>query len=103
MLEKTIVYVIVSKAKLVSIVSEGVVIEGNNKVFLNDCTLVDSNTKLNGQSTTYKNVFLCQSMSGDVASSKSEFSSKNSSITTKNGDSFYVNNTNAYIYLENND
>ncbi len=93
----------VSKAKLVSNVSEGVVIEGKNKVSLNDCILVDSNTKLNGQSTTYKNVFLYQSMSGDAASGKAEFSSKNSSITTKKGDSFYVTNTNAYIYLENND
>ena len=89
MLEKTIANITVSKAKLVSIVSEGVVIEGNNKVFLNDCTLVDSNTSLNGQSTTYK--------SGDAASGKSEFSSKNSSITTKKGDSFYVTNTNSYI------
>ena len=93
----------VSKAELVSNVSEGVVIEGKNKVSLSDCTLVNSNTKLNGQSTTYKNVFLYQSMSGDAASGKSEFSSKNSSITTKKGDSFYVTNTNAYIYLENND
>lgn len=93
----------VSKAKLVSNVSEGVVIEGKNKVSLNNCTLIDNNTKLNGQSTTYKNVFLYQSMSGDAASGKAEFSSKNSSITTKNGDSFYVTNTNAYIYLENND
>ena len=93
----------VSKAKLVSNVSEGVVIEGKNKVSLSDCTLIDNNTKLNGQSTTYKNVFLYQSMSGDAASGKSEFSSKNSSITTKKGDSFYVTNTNAYIYLENND
>lgn len=42
-------------------------------------------------------------MSGDVASGKSEFSSKNSSITTKKGDSFYVTNINAYIYLKNND
>ena len=83
MLEKTIADITVSKAKLVSIVSEGVVIEGKNKVFLNDCILVDSNTSLNGQSTTYKNVFLYQSMSGAAASGKSEFSSKNSSITTK--------------------
>ena len=55
MLEKTIADITVSKAKLVFNVSEGVVIEGNNKVFLNDCTLIDSNTKLNGQPTTYKN------------------------------------------------
>ena len=82
MLEKTIADITVSKAKLVSNVSEGVVIEGNNKVSLNDCTLVDSNTKLNEQSTTYK--------SGDAASGKSEFSSKNSSITTKKGASFYI-------------
>ena len=34
--------------KFVSNVSEGVVIEGKDKVSLNDCTLVDSNTKLNG-------------------------------------------------------
>ena len=60
MLEKTIADITVSKAKLVSIVSEGVVIEGKNKVFLNDCTLVDSNTKLNGQSTTYKKWWCCK-------------------------------------------
>lgn len=89
MLEKTIAYVIVSKAKLVSIVSEGVVIGGKNKVSLNDCTFVDSNTSFNG------NLLLIKS--GDAACGKSEFSSKNSSITTKKGDSFYVNNTNAYI------
>ena len=94
--------VTVSKAKLISKTSEGVVIEGKNKVSLNDCTLTDNNTKLNGQSTTYKNVFLYQSMSGDAANGKAEFSSKNSSITTKKGDSFYVTNTSAYIYLENN-
>ena len=35
--------------------------------------------------------------SGDAVSGKSEFSSKNSSITTKKGDSFYVTNTNSYI------
>lgn len=35
--------------------------------------------------------------SGDAASGKSKFSSKNSPITTKKGNSFYVTNTNAYI------
>ena len=60
MLEKTIADITVSKAKLVSIVSEGVVIEGKNKVFLNDCILVDSNTSLNGQSTTYKKWWCCK-------------------------------------------
>ena len=46
--------IIVSNAKLVAKASEGIVIEGKNSVTLNDCTLTDSNTELNGQSTTYK-------------------------------------------------
>lgn len=65
-------------------------------------TLIDSNTKLNGQSTTYKNIFLYQSMSGDAADGSAIFTAKNSSITTNNGDTFYVTNTKAIINLENN-
>ncbi len=65
-------------------------------------TLIDSNTKLNGQSTTYKNIFLYQSMSGDAADGSATFTAKNSSITTNNGDTFYVTNTKAIINLENN-
>lgn len=49
-------------------------------------TLIDSNTKLNGQSTTYKNIFLYQSMSGDAADGSATFTAKNSSITTNNRD-----------------
>ena len=56
----------VSNASLIAKASEGVVIEGSNSVKLNNCNLTDSNTKLNGQSTTYKNIFLYQSMSGDA-------------------------------------
>lgn len=33
-------------------------IEGKNSVTINDCELTDDNTTLNGQSTTYKNIFL---------------------------------------------
>lgn len=47
----------VSNAKLISNLSEGIVIEGKNSVTINNCTLEDSNTKLNGKSTTYKNIF----------------------------------------------
>ncbi len=39
-------------------------------------TLIDSNTKLNGQSTTYKNIFLYQSMSGDAADGSATFTAK---------------------------
>ena len=92
----------VSDATLVAKASEGVVIEGANSVTLNNCDLTDSNTKLNGQSTTYKNIFLYQSMSGDASNGTATFKAKDSNITTNNGDSFYITNTTATINLTNN-
>lgn len=92
----------VSDATLISKVSEGIVIEGKNSVTVDNCTLEDSNTKLNGKSTTYKNIFIYQSMSGDAAEGTATFTSKNSKITTNNGDTLYVTNTTAEINLENN-
>ncbi len=92
----------VKNATLVATASEGVVIEGKNSVTLENVNLTDTNNTLNGQSTTYKNIFLYQSMSGDAASGKAVFTSKNSTITTNKGDSFYVTNTTAQINLENN-
>ena len=92
----------VSNATLTSTASEGIVIEGKNSVNINNCELLDSNTKLNGMSTTYKNIFLYQSMSEDAATGTSKFTAKNSNITTNNGDTFYITNTSAVITLENN-
>ncbi len=92
----------VKNATLIATASEGVVIEGKNSVTLENVDLTDTNNTLNGQSTTYKNIFLYQSMSGDAASGKAVFTSKNSTITTNKGDSFYVTNTTAEINLENN-
>lgn len=92
----------VKNATLISTASEGVVIEGKNSVTLENVELSDTNNTLNGQSTTYKNIFLYQSMSGDAASGEAIFTSKNSKITTNKGDSFYVTNTTATINLENN-
>lgn len=94
--------VTVSNATLKATASEGIVIEGKNKVTLKNCTLTDNNTTLNGQSTTYKNIFLYQSMSGDAASGNATFKSTGSKITTKKGDTFYVTNTSATISLTNN-
>ena len=92
----------VKNATLTATASEGVVIEGKNSVTLENVKLTDTNNTLNGQSTTYKNIFLYQSMSGDAATGKATFTSKNSTITTNKGDSFYVTNTTATINLENN-
>ena len=92
----------VKNATLISTASEGVVIEGKNSVILENVKLTDTNNQLNGQSTTYKNIFLYQSMSGDAATGEAVFTSKNSTIVTNKGDSFYVTNTTATISLENN-
>ena len=92
----------VKNATLIAIASEGAIIEGKNSITLENVTLTDTNSSLNGQSTTYKNIFLYQSMSGDAATGKAIFTAKNSTITTNKGDSFYVTNTTAEINLENN-
>jgi len=92
----------VKNATLISTASEGAIIEGKNSITLENVSLTDTNNTLNGQSTTYKNVFLYQSMSGDAASGEAVFTAKNSTITTNKGDSFYVTNTTATINLENN-
>ena len=92
----------VKNATLIATASEGIVIEGKNSVTLENVNLTDTNNTLNGQSTTYKNIFLYQSMSGDAADGEATFTSKDSTITTNKGDSFYVTNTTATINLENN-
>ena len=92
----------VKNAKLISKSSEGVVIEGKNKVTLNNVELTDTNNTLNGQSTTYKNIFIYQSMSGDADTGTAEFTSKNSTIVTNKGDTIYVTNTKANVTLEDN-
>ena len=92
----------VSDATLVAKASEGVVIEGANSVSLDNCKLTDTNNKLNGQSTTYKNIFLYQSMSGDADNGNATFTAKDSTITTNKGDTLYVTNNTATINLEKN-
>ena len=91
----------VKNAKLISTTSEGAIIEGKNSITLENVTLTDTHTK-NVKSKTYKNIFIYQSMSGDAAEGEASFTAKNSTITTNNGDSFYVSNTSAVINLTNN-
>ena len=94
--------VTVNDAILTSTKSEGVVVEGANSVTLNNVTLEDTNTTLNGNSTTYKNIFLYQSMSGDADTGTANFTAKDSTIKTNKGDVFYITNTVATINLTNN-
>ena len=92
----------VNNAKMTSTASEGVVVEGKNSVTLNGVELTADNNQLNGQSSTYKAIFLYQSMSGDADEGTANFTSKDSNINVLNGDTIYVTNTTAQIYLENN-
>ena len=92
----------VNNATLTSEHSEGIVVEGGNSVTLDGVTLTDTNDTLNGKSTTYKNIFLYQSMSGDASSGSSTFSATDSAITTNVGDTFYATNIATTITLENN-
>ena len=91
----------VNNAILTSNASEGLVIEGANSITINNTIVTDTNTTLNGNSQTYKNVFLYQSMSGDATSGNAVFNSKNSTLITNKGDTIFVTNTIATINLEN--
>lgn len=92
----------VKNATLTSTKSEGAVVEGKNSIILSNCTLTDTNTTLNGNSETYKNIFLYQSMSGDADTGTAKFTAENSTITTYKGDTIFVTNTTAEVNLTNN-
>lgn len=89
----------VSGALLRSTASEGIVIEGKNSVTLEHVTLDATNSKLNGQSETYKSIFIYQSMSGDASEGTGKFTANNNIIFSHQGDVFFITNTTAEISL----
>ena len=90
----------VSDAYLESTASQGVVVEGKNSVTLKDVTLTaDNNTKNSDKSDTFQAVMIYQSMSGDADTGTSSFTMEGGSLTNKNGDIFFVNNTSCRISL----
>ena len=92
----------VSNAEMTSTASQGVVVEGQNSVTLNDVTLVaDNNTKNSDKSDYYQAVMIYQSMSGDADEGTASFTMNGGSLTNKNGDVFFVNNTVCTIALAN--
>ena len=94
--------VTVENATLTATKSEGAVVEGKNSITLKNVKLTDTNNSLNGQSETYKNIFLYQSMSGDADEGTASFTAEGSTIITNKGDTIYVTNTTAKIKLTNN-
>lgn len=93
----------VKDATMTSTASEGVVVEGKNSVALDSVMMTADNNTHNGKSETYKAIFLYQSMSGDADEGTANFTSKDSVIDVLNGDTIFVTNTTASIYLENNE
>lgn len=92
----------VSDAYLESTSSQGIVVEGQNSVTLNNVELVANNVSKNSdKSDWYQAVMIYQSMSGDADEGLASFTMKDGSLLNKNGDMFFVNNTVASISLEN--
>ncbi len=90
----------VNDATLTSTASQGVVVEGQNSVTLNNVILTaDNNTKNSDKSDYYQAVMIYQSMSGDADEGTASFTMNGGSLTNKNGDIFFVNNTVATIDL----
>ena len=90
----------VSNADMESTASQGVVVEGRNSVTLNNVSLIASNTQKNSnKSEWYQAVMIYQSMSGDAAKGTAAFAMNGGTLTNKNGDIFFVNNTSTTIDL----
>ena len=92
----------VKNATLESTSAQGIVVEGKNSVTLEDVELIANNVSKNSdKSDTYQAVMIYQSMSGDASNGQGEFSMSGGTLTNKNGDIFFVNNTVALITLDN--
>ena len=90
----------VSDAVMESTASQGVVVEGQNSVTLNNVNLTASNVKKNSnKSEWYQAVMIYQSMSGDADEGLASFAMNGGTLTNLNGDIFFVNNTTATIDL----
>jgi hypothetical protein len=86
-----------SDATLTATGSEAIVVEGKNSVALKNCAVSGKMIKDNVENL--QNVMIYQSMSGDAASGKSSFTMEGGSLTSNNGDMFYVTNTACKVAL----
>ena len=91
----------VKNADLTANNSEALVIEGQNFITLENCTVTGNMSDTNGTSSdeNVHNVMIYQSMSGDAEVGTSSFSMTGGSLTGKNGDLFYITNTHSVITL----
>ena len=92
----------VSGAELTANNSEALVIEGKNSIILENCTVTGNMSDIKGTSSdeNVHNVMIYQSMSGDADVGTSVFSMTGGSLTSKNGDMFYITNTHCVMTLK---
>lgn len=91
----------VSNARLTATNSEALVIEGQNSITLENCTVSGnmSDTKGSSSDENVHNVMIYQSMSGDAEVGTSSFSMTGGTLTSNNGDMFYITNTKCTLSL----
>lgn len=91
----------VKNATLTANNSEALVIEGQNSIDLEDCTISGnmSDTKGTSSDENVHNVMIYQSMSGDADVGTSSFSMTGGNLTSNNGDMFYITNTDCTLSL----
>ncbi len=91
----------VKNATLTANNSEALVLEGQNTIDLENCDVTGNMSDTQGTSSdeNVHNVMIYQSMSGDAEEGTSEFSMTGGSLTSNNGDMFYVTNTKSTINL----
>ena len=93
----------VTGAELTAVNSEALVIEGQNSITLEECTVSGnmSDTKGTSSSENVHCVMIYQSMSGDAEVGTSSFSATDCTLTNHNGDVFYITNTSCSLLLSN--
>jgi hypothetical protein len=91
----------VKNATLTANNSEALVIEGQNSITLENCDVTGNMSDTNGTSSdeNVHNVMIYQSMSGDAEVGTSSFSMTGGTLTSKNGDMFFITNTDCTLYL----
>lgn len=92
----------VTDATLSASSSEALVIEGQNSIALSNCDVTGNMSDTEGSSSNINvhNVMIYQSMSGDAEQGTSTFSMEGGTLTSNNGDMFYVTNTHSVMTLK---
>lgn len=91
----------VKNAVLTANNSEALVIEGKNSIALENCDVAGNMSDTEGTSSdeNVHNVMIYQSMSGDADVGTSSFSMTGGTLTSNNGDMFYITNTHCILKL----